>query len=64
MCAALYEEGQAKQWGVKNPLQRENRDYFMESARVLFLFTSWEVSENERVSAANEWVFWYASTSE
>ena len=40
------------------------RDYFMENASVRFLFTSWVVSENERVSAANEWVFWYVSTSE
>ena len=30
------------------------RDYFMENARVQFLFTSCVVSENERVSAANE----------
>jgi len=30
----------------------ENRDYFMENARVRFLFTRWVVSENERVSAA------------
>ena len=28
------------------------RDYFMENARVRFLFTSCVVSENERVSAA------------
>ena len=34
----------------------------MENARVRFLFTSCVVSENERVSAANEWVFWYVST--
>ena len=30
------------------------RDYFMENARVRFLFKSCVVSENERVSAANE----------
>jgi len=29
----------------------------MENARVRFLFTSWVVSENERVSAANELSF-------
>ena len=31
-------------------------------ARAQFLFTSWEESENEQVSEANEWIFWYDST--
>ena len=35
------------------------RDYFMESACTRDFHTSWEVSEMERVSAANEWDFWY-----
>ena len=47
-------------WGIADVY----RDYFMENARVRFLFTSWVVSENERMNAANEWVFWYNSTSE
>ena len=29
----------------------------MENARLRFLFMSWVVSENERVSAENDWVF-------
>ena len=37
-----------------NTISTRYRDYFMENARVRFLFTSCVVSENERVSAANE----------
>jgi len=40
---------------LKRPNKGVHRDYSMENARVRFLFTSWVVSENERVSAANEW---------
>ena len=36
----------------------------MEKVCVRFLFMSCVVSENEQVSAANEWVFWYVSMSE
>ena len=36
----------------------------MESARLRFLFTGLEGSENERVSKANEEVFLYVSTNE
>ena len=36
---------------------RPNGNYFMENACVRFLFTSSEIAENERVSAANEWDF-------
>ena len=34
-------------------------EYFMESERVRCLHTSCGVSENEQVSEANEWDFWY-----
>ena len=34
-------------------------DYFMESARVRIYARVVGVSENDRVSVANEWVFWY-----
>ena len=44
--------------------EQVNGNYFMESACVRFLFTSDEVSEKERVSAANEKVCRYDSTSE
>ena len=40
-----------------------NRDYFIGNAYVPFLFTSCVVSENERVNAANKWVFWYYTFS-
>ena len=43
-------------WGV-------NIEYFMESARVRCLHTSCGVSEIEQVSEANEWDFWYKTTS-
>ena len=38
-------------------------EYFMESARVRCLHTSCGVSEIEQVSEANEWDFWYKTTS-
>ena len=38
-------------------------EYFMESARVRCLHTSCGVSEIEKVSEANEWDFWYKTTS-
>ena len=38
-------------------------EYFMESACVRCLHTSCGVSEIEQVSEANEWDFWYKTTS-
>ena len=38
-------------------------EYFMESVRVRCLQTSCGVSEIEQVSEANEWDFWYKTTS-
>ena len=40
-----------------------NIEYFMESARVRCLHTSCGVSEIDLVSEANEWDFWYKTTS-
>ena len=45
--------------GICATIHCENIDYFMERARVRYLRTSCGISENERVSVANEWVFWY-----
>ena len=40
-----------------------NIEYFMESARVRCLHVSCGVLEIEQVSEANEWDFWYNTTS-
>ena len=43
-----------KEGSLMSNIPKRNRYYFMENARIRFLFTSCVVSENELVSAANE----------
>ena len=50
-------------WKTTTPTWDVNIEYYMESAPVRCLHTICGVSEIERVRVANEWDFWYKTTS-